>query len=91
MCNLGKEDFWEKEIIVFSLYRISSYSKYEFIFLTLKLKKFKGKYNFNKYKSYNKNSELYEFLIYEINLNFTQNSKQVWTDNKIFSIHNGIF
>ena len=43
----------------------------------LKLKKFKGKYNFNKYKSYNKNSELYEFLIYEINLNFTQNIKQV--------------
>lgn len=43
MCNLGKEDFWEKEIIVFSLYRISSYSKYEFIFLMLKLKKFKEK------------------------------------------------
>ena len=57
----------------------------------LKFLKFKGKSNFNKYKNYNKNSELYEFLICEMNLNFTQNSKQVWRDNKIFSIHNGIF
>lgn len=43
----------------------------------LKFLKFKGKSNFNKYKNYNKNSELYEFLICEMNLNFTQNSKQV--------------